>query len=440
MPAAAPIAMIGSSVIGGVMANKSAKKAAAAQGQATDASIQAQRESDERYYANQERTRQMLMPYVNAGYQALGQPVPSYAQPQQTQATPSGSVMSSVPQTQSQGAIPGDFQIGGAAPSPYTNPALDALYGNLPVDSGSTGYDMKNIFSSPTQQAIPQQQAPQIAREKPTIPMPMQAPTGTNMTSFQEGFDRANPTLDALMTSGSTMLPTLESYATGGKEAYDMQQALSGLKGADAQQIAYDIVESDPAYKYQIDKAEEGMLANSSATGGLRGGNIQGALAEFRPEMLSRAINQKYAQLAPMSAVGANIAGNLVNTGAGVANNLFGSSQQATGQLASMGLSAAGGQPMGNAPQSTMAPLLAQQGAVNAGAALAQGNNMAGALNTGVQNYFTAKKMGLFNQAPGTPAVTPSQAAPIAPMQMPYNQQFFDNFQNTSPYQSPVGP
>ena len=50
-------------------------------------------------------------------------------------------------------------------------------------------------------------------------------------------------------------------------------------------------------------------MANAAATGGLRGGNTQRALAQFRPALLSQLINQRYEQLGGLSGQGLQAAG-----------------------------------------------------------------------------------------------------------------------------------
>ena len=134
-----------------------------------------------------------------------------------------------------------------------------------------------------------------------------------------------------------------------------------------------------------MDKAQEGLLANASATGGLRGGNIQRALGEFRPEILSRAINQRFNQLTPMSQTGAEIARGLYGTGANlsqylagaggnVGQNLYSTAGNVTQNIANLGqASAARTGAMGQTAATNIGNLLAQAGAAQAGGALAAG-------------------------------------------------------------------
>ncbi len=61
--------------------------------------------------------------------------------------------------------------------------------------------------------------------------------------------------------------------------------------------------------------------------GGLRGGNTQGALARFRPELLNQFINQQYGRLAGLTELGQNAAAGVgsagLSTGANIGNVLM---------------------------------------------------------------------------------------------------------------------
>lgn len=145
----------------------------------------------------------------------------------------------------------------------------------------------------------------------------------------------------------------LSPYVSAGTGALSQQQALLGLSGADAQQQAYSAIENSAGFQAQVQQGENAMLQNASATGGLRGGNIQGALAQYRPAMLTNAINQQYANLGGLTQLGQNSAAGVGSSGMTSANNV--------------------------------ATLLAQQGAASAGGVLGQANAYSGLLNAPMQ-------------------------------------------------------
>lgn len=96
----------------------------------------------------------------------------------------------------------------------------------------------------------------------------------------------------------------LQPYVDVGPQALTAQQAQIGLQGPQAQQMAIDQIAQGPLLQALTRQGEQAMLQNASATGGLRGGNIQGALAQFRPAMLQAALDQQYARLGGMTALG----------------------------------------------------------------------------------------------------------------------------------------
>lgn len=163
--------------------------------------------------------------------------------------------------------------------------------------------------------------------------------------------------------AGTGALPTLQQYAQAGAPALEQQQALIGLRGPEAQRQAIAGISGGEEFKALSEQARNSLLQGASATGGLRGGNIQGALAQFEPRLLNELINQQYGRL-----------GGLAATGGTVAQNLASSGLSATGELARIGQASAAG--VGTAGQQTgvnIATLMGQQGAAQAGADIAQG-------------------------------------------------------------------
>ena len=139
-------------------------------------------------------------------------------------------------------------------------------------------------------------------------------------------------------------------------------QATAGTDAMTAQQNAIAGLESSPIFQALVRQGEEGILQNASATGGLRGGNVQGALAQFRPAMLNQQIQQRFSQLGGITQLGQNSAAGVGNAGLGAAGNI--------------------------------AALLEQKGAAQAGGALAQGNAWGGLLNGISSNIGMAAGIG----------------------------------------------
>ncbi len=159
----------------------------------------------------------------------------------------------------------------------------------------------------------------------------------------------------------------LKPYTQAGTGALTAQQNLLGLNGADEQQKAIGAIAGSPQMAALLQQGENAILQNASATGGLRGGNTQAALAQFRPQLLNQLIQQQYQNLGGITSIGQNAAAGVGNAGQNSSNQII------------------------NA--------LGQQGAAQAGAAMASGqanaqmwNNMAGTASM----LGTMKLMGKF--------------------------------------------
>jgi hypothetical protein len=141
----------------------------------------------------------------------------------------------------------------------------------------------------------------------------------------------------------------LQPYVTSGTTALGQQGDLVGLNGAGAQKTAIDALQASPQFTALQQQGTNSILQNASATGGLRGGNTQAALAQFSPALLNQLITDQYSRLGGLSSMGQNAA-------AGVGN---------------------AGLQTGNAISS----LYQQQGAAQAGNAIAQGKAQSGYAN-----------------------------------------------------------
>lgn len=157
--------------------------------------------------------------------------------------------------------------------------------------------------------------------------------TGANAAA--KGARRAADTQVAAAQGGIDEIRKLLSPFIGaGTQALGSQQALLGLSGAEAQQAAIEALRQSPFFTAQLEQGQNLILQNASATGGLRGGNTQAALAQFAPRLLAQTLQQQLGNL-----------GGLVQGGQNAATNAAGS----------------------------ISELLGQQGAARAGAQLAQG-------------------------------------------------------------------
>lgn len=133
----------------------------------------------------------------------------------------------------------------------------------------------------------------------------------------------------------------LSPYVTAGKSAIGGQQGLLGLAGPAAQNQAIAGIESSPQFQSMMQQGENAILQNASATGGLRGGNVQATLAQFRPQLLSQLIESQFSKLGTISGLGqASAAGQAAaaqQTGANIGNALTQQGQAAAGAALAQG-------------------------------------------------------------------------------------------------------
>jgi len=161
------------------------------------------------------------------------------------------------------------------------------------------------------------------------------------------------------------MRALLQPYVAAGGPALEAQMAALGLAGPEAQQTYVAQQEQSPIFQALARQGEEAMLQNASATGGLRGGNVQGALAQFRPALLNQFLEQQYGRLGGMTALG----------------------QQSAAGVGTAGMQSAG----------SIADLLGQAGAARAGSALGVGRALSGPFNLAstLGGMSASKSMGI---------------------------------------------
>jgi len=177
-------------------------------------------------------------------------------------------------------------------------------------------------------------------------------------------FDAIQQLLQPYVQAGTGAISQFQPFQQAGQQAFQRQQAIAGLLGPAAQQEAIASIEQSPGFQANVQQGEEALLQRASATGGLRGGNIQGALAQFRPQLLQQEIDKQYGRL-----------GGFAGTGLGVSEALYrGGQASAVNQASQAG-----------ALGSNVANLLGQQGAAMAGGELGQARAYGNLLNLPAQ-------------------------------------------------------
>ncbi len=162
------------------------------------------------------------------------------------------------------------------------------------------------------------------------MPIPLLAPAAVaGGASLLSGLIGGSSQASAARKQARALQRYLGPYAQAGQHALSQQMALMGMGDPEEQAAMIAQLEGGPEFEALVGQGEEAMLSNASATGGLRGGNLQGALAQFRPQMLSQLINQQMSRLGGIAGMGYNAASTL---GQGVGN------AQAAGAMARGGM------------------------------------------------------------------------------------------------------
>lgn len=133
--------------------------------------------------------------------------------------------------------------------------------------------------------------------------------------AFTGGIDVVSGQLDETMQ-------LLGDYLGAGTTALQAQMDLMGLGDPGAQELAIQQIQEGPEFQALTQAGEDAILSNASATGGLRGGNVQRALAEYRPQVLSNLINQQYGRLSGLTGLGQQTATTAGSFGQSTASNI----------------------------------------------------------------------------------------------------------------------
>lgn len=158
--------------------------------------------------------------------------------------------------------------------------------------------------------------------------------SAAQLEASQQGIAESRRQFDAVQQ-------LLAPYAETGAQAIERQGAIAGLQGPEAQAEFIRNLESSPLFTGIFEQGEEAILQSASATGGLRGGNVQGALAQFRPALLNQFIEREYnrlgglANLGQASAAGVGTAG--VRIGENVTNLITQGGQATAGNILAQG-------------------------------------------------------------------------------------------------------
>lgn len=175
-----------------------------------------------------------------------------------------------------------------------------------------------------------------------------------------------------------------QPFTTGGTQAFNLQAALSGAGGPEAQQQAISGFQASPGQEFLRGEAERSLLRNQAAIGGIGGGNVRRALQEQAVGLAAQDFGQQFGRLGQVAGLGGALAGQQAGAGVGAGRDIANLISQFGTQQAG-GRTRAGEQIAGaiGGTTSALSQLATQQGRSLADVLGAGGGNLANLLAGG---------------------------------------------------------
>jgi len=113
-----------------------------------------------------------------------------------------------------------------------------------------------------------------------------------------------------------------QPYQQAGASGLGQLGDILGINGPEKQQAALGMIQGSPMLAGLIRNGEEAVLQNASATGGLRGGNTQRGLADFRADAFNQVLQQQIGHLGGLAGMGMGSSEAVGNFGQNAANQI----------------------------------------------------------------------------------------------------------------------
>jgi len=133
-----------------------------------------------------------------------------------------------------------------------------------------------------------------------------------------------------IIGQGIEGLAPVSEFTAPGQQANQLQAALSGALGPEAQALAFQNFQQDPGTQFLREQGERSILRGAAATGGLGGGNVQRELTQFGQGLALQDLTRRQQQLGELAGRGLGAAG----TAAGLQAQLRGQQAGLAGQFA----------------------------------------------------------------------------------------------------------
>jgi hypothetical protein len=183
-----------------------------------------------------------------------------------------------------------------------------------------------------------------------------------------------------------TMQGQISPYLAAGQVGLTGYQNLLGANGADEQGAAINQIKSGAQYQGNMQTANENILANASATGGLRGSNVSNTLANTSIGTLNNLITNKLAGYQNLMGIG----NSAISASNGVSNTYQGAATSANDQQANGATAYAGS--LSNSFNSGIGSItngVNRYSNYTQGQQAAAANPIYGTTDAGNPNYFT---------------------------------------------------
>jgi len=132
-----------------------------------------------------------------------------------------------------------------------------------------------------------------------------------------------------------------EPFRQAGLGALEQQQALLGLSGQEAQDLAMQQFRESPGQQFIRQRQERALLRNQAAIGGLGGGNVRTALQQQAAGFAQQDFQNQLSRLGGIAGQGQVATTNIAQLGGQTATNI-GNLLQAGGQAQASGILGAG--------------------------------------------------------------------------------------------------
>lgn len=195
----------------------------------------------------------------------------------------------------------------GGSPAQMTQIVFDAAASKgiapeqLPNFTSLSSSDISNGFAALQNQA-PVSQGGGIPTGLAGSEQALEGGLTGGLDALRQGFGRADTVLQGISDQ-------FDPFSQAGQGAINLQAALSGAQGPEAQAQAFQNFQSSPGQEFLQQRGEQAINRNASVSGGLGGANREKALAEFGIGIAAQDFGNQFNRLGQVSGQGLNALG-----------------------------------------------------------------------------------------------------------------------------------